>query len=131
MLNLGNENDSVEKKKRSNDPVKFVSNDSTHASTTAKPALTERQQLAFLLEVTSTGMHNEKESEKTFTKVKSRKRMKRNGKCKNPRVHRRNERGETPLHIAAIKGDVANLKKLIKNGADVQLKDYAGRSLSI
>ena len=129
MLNLGNENDSVEKKKRSNDPVKFVSNDITHASTTAKPPLTERQQLAFLLEATSTRTENE--SEKTFTKVKSRKRMKRNGKCKNPRVHRRNERGETPLHIAAIKGDIANLKKLIKNGADVQLKDYAGRSLSI
>ena len=125
MLKLGNENDSVEKKKRSNDPVKFVLNDITHASTTAKPPLTERQQLAFLLEATSTRTENE--SEKTFTKVKSRKRIKRNGKCKNPRVHRRNERGETPLHIAAIKGDIANLKKLIKNGADVQLKDYAGR----
>ena len=35
------------------------------------------------------------------------------------KVHKRNERGETPLHIAAIRGDVKQIKKLIKAGADV------------
>ena len=125
MLISGNENDSVDKKKRTNDPVKTVSNDNTPSSTTVKPPLTERQQLAFLLEATSTRTGNE--NDKAFTKVKTRKRVKRKGKCVNPRVYRRNERGETPLHIAAIKGDITNIKKLIKDGADVQLKDYAGK----
>ena len=125
MLISGNENESVDKKKRTNDPVKTVSNDNTPSSTTVKPPLTERQQLAFLLEATSTRTGNE--NDKAFTKVKTRKRVKRNGKCVNPRVYRRNERGETPLHIAAIKGDITNIKKLIKDGADVQLKDYAGK----
>lgn len=46
------------------------------------------------------------------------------------KVHKRNERGETPLHLAAIKGDVKQTKKLIKAGADVNVADFAGKSLS-
>lgn len=102
--------------------MKNVTNDNTQ-----KRLLTERQQLAFLLEATSTRESTEDENDSTFTKVKSRTRIKRNGKCVNPRVYRRNERGETPLHLAAIKGDIVSLKKLIKDGAQVGLKDYAGR----
>ena len=49
----------------------------------------------------------------------------------NPRVYRRNERGETPLHTAAIKGDVDGMKKLINDGADVGAKDYAGENLGV
>ena len=37
------------------------------------------------------------------------------------KVHKRNERGETPLHIGAIRGDVKQIKKLIKAGADVNV----------
>ena len=50
------------------------------------------------------------------------------GKCTpgDKRVHKRNERGETPLHLAAIKGDPKQTKKLIKAGADVNVKDFAG-----
>ena len=42
------------------------------------------------------------------------------------KVHKRNERGETPLHIAAIKGDIKQTKRLIKAGADVNVADFAG-----
>lgn len=44
------------------------------------------------------------------------------------KVNKRNERGETPLHLAAIRGDVKATKKLIKTGVDVNIKDYAGTS---
>lgn len=42
------------------------------------------------------------------------------------RVHRRNERGETPLHIAARKGDAKTVRSLLREGADVNCVDYAG-----
>lgn len=47
------------------------------------------------------------------------------------KVHKRNERGETPLHIGAIRGDVKQIKKLIKAGADVNVADFAGMHLTI
>ena len=46
------------------------------------------------------------------------------------KVNKRNTRGETPLHLAAIKGDIKQAKKLIKAGADVNLRDYAGTCFS-
>ena len=42
------------------------------------------------------------------------------------KVNKRNERGETSLHVAAIRGDVKQTKRLIKAGADVNIRDYAG-----
>nr|KAG5712711.1 hypothetical protein BaRGS_029766 [Batillaria attramentaria] len=42
------------------------------------------------------------------------------------KVNKRNDRGETPLHIAAKRGDVKQTKKLIKAGASVNVKDWAG-----
>ena len=42
----------------------------------------------------------------------------------------RNERGELPLHRAARRGDVRQTKKLLKDGADVNCRDYAGISSS-
>ena len=42
------------------------------------------------------------------------------------KVNKRNERGETSLHIAAKRGDVKQAKKLIKAGASVNIADYAG-----
>lgn len=42
------------------------------------------------------------------------------------KVNKRNERGETPLHMAAIRGDAKQVKDLISLGADVNVKDFAG-----
>ncbi|MGH0133760.1 UNVERIFIED_CONTAM: hypothetical protein FKN15_067305 [Acipenser sinensis] len=42
------------------------------------------------------------------------------------KVNKRNERGETPLHMAAIRGDTKQVKELISLGADVNVKDFAG-----
>jgi len=43
------------------------------------------------------------------------------------KVNRRNEKGESPLHLATIRGDVDGMKKLLKAGAGVNVPDYAGR----
>ncbi|XP_029967906.1 BRCA1-associated RING domain protein 1 [Salarias fasciatus] len=39
---------------------------------------------------------------------------------------RRNHKGETPLHLAAIKGDAEAVKELLEQGADPNLRDHAG-----
>lgn len=41
-------------------------------------------------------------------------------------VHRRNANGETPLHVAAIKGKSELCERLIAMGARVNVKDHAG-----
>lgn len=43
------------------------------------------------------------------------------------KVNKRNERGETRLHRAAIRGEVRRIKELISEGADVNVKDFAGK----
>lgn len=43
------------------------------------------------------------------------------------KVNKRNERGETPLHTAAIRGDIKQVKELIGLGANVNVKDFAGK----
>ncbi|XP_072541557.1 BRCA1-associated RING domain protein 1 isoform X2 [Salminus brasiliensis] len=43
-----------------------------------------------------------------------------------PAYMKRNHKGETPLHLAAIKGDVEATKELLAQGADPNLKDHAG-----
>ncbi len=45
------------------------------------------------------------------------------------KVTMRNVRGETPLHIASIRGDCQQAKELIKAGADINIKDFAGEFL--
>lgn len=45
------------------------------------------------------------------------------------KVNKRNERGETRLHRAAIRGDARRIKELINEGADVNVKDFAGNEL--
>ncbi|XP_061648885.1 BRCA1-associated RING domain protein 1 isoform X2 [Phyllopteryx taeniolatus] len=50
------------------------------------------------------------------------------GRCnsRNPAVVKKNHKGETSLHLAAIKGDLKDVKKLLDQGADPNLKDNAG-----
>lgn len=39
----------------------------------------------------------------------------------------RNERGETTLHFAAIKGDQETVKKLLESGISPDVTDFAGK----
>ncbi|KAJ8352848.1 hypothetical protein SKAU_G00243240 [Synaphobranchus kaupii] len=43
-----------------------------------------------------------------------------------PAYLKRNHKGETPLHLAAIKGDVEAVRELLDQGADPNFKDHAG-----
>ncbi|TMS06189.1 BRCA1-associated RING domain protein 1 [Larimichthys crocea] len=45
---------------------------------------------------------------------------------RSPAVMKRNHKGETLLHLAAIKGDVEAVKELLDQGVDPNLKDNAG-----
>lgn len=42
------------------------------------------------------------------------------------KVNKRNEKGESPLHLATIRGDVTAIQRLISDGADVNVQDFAG-----
>ena len=42
------------------------------------------------------------------------------------KIHRRNERGETLLHLACIRGDTAGVLSLVDQGADTNVTDNAG-----
>lgn len=41
----------------------------------------------------------------------------------------RNERGETAMHVAAIKGDQDGVKKLLEQGMGPNVSDFAGMSI--
>ncbi|XP_001628674.3 ankyrin repeat domain-containing protein 11 [Nematostella vectensis] len=93
--------------------------------------LTERQQLQYLLEVTAREAQKEEaesETDESAEQPSERLRQKEPEKKESNavRVSKRNERGETALHLASIKGDVDELRSLIKAGANVNIKDYAG-----
>lgn len=74
--------------------------------------MSERQQMALLMQMTSSG--NEVGS--------------RSPSSSSSRSRDRNERGETPLHLAAIKGDVEQVCKLLAHRADPNVADFAGNS---
>ncbi|XP_064187229.1 ankyrin repeat domain-containing protein 12-like isoform X1 [Anguilla rostrata] len=89
--------------------------------------LSERKQMALLMQMTardnspdSTPNHPSQAApvqKKISSSTTSRQKDK---------INKRNERGETALHMAAIRGDVKQVKELIRLGADVNVKDFAG-----
>ena len=114
----------------------------SHATTsTSKPTdgsrphfpLTERQQLQYLLEVTAKEAKQDSGSSSNddFPAIANRA-TKKDASTDNQieaRIRKRNERGETALHLAAIRGDLEDLVFLIKAGALVNSKDNAGELL--
>ncbi|KAJ3593882.1 hypothetical protein NHX12_006216 [Muraenolepis orangiensis] len=90
--------------------------------------LSERQQVALLMQMTAEESVN---SPDTTPKHPSQSSLGQKGtptsasKTKD-KVNKRNERGETRLHRAAIRGEARRIKELITEGADVNVKDFAG-----
>ncbi|XP_051787620.1 ankyrin repeat domain-containing protein 11 isoform X1 [Erpetoichthys calabaricus] len=90
--------------------------------------LSERQQVALLMQMTAEESVN---SPDTTPKHPSQSNLGQKGtpnsasKTKD-KVNKRNERGETRLHRAAIRGEARRIKELISEGADVNVKDFAG-----
>lgn len=90
--------------------------------------LSERQQVALLMQMTA---EESVHSPDTTPKHQSQSSLGQKGtpnsasKTKD-KVNKRNERGETRLHRAAIRGEARRIKELINEGADVNVKDFAG-----
>ncbi|XP_012578303.1 PREDICTED: ankyrin repeat domain-containing protein 11 [Condylura cristata] len=93
--------------------------------------LSERQQVALLMQMTAEESANSPVD--TTPKHPSQAAVCQKGtpnsasKTKD-KVNKRNERGETRLHRAAIRGDARRIKELISEGADVNVKDFAESS---
>ncbi|MEE6499803.1 hypothetical protein FKM82_003587 [Ascaphus truei] len=91
--------------------------------------LSERQQVALLMQMTAEESANSPVD--TTPKHPSQSAAGQKGtpnsasKTKD-KVNKRNERGETRLHRAAIRGEARRIKELINEGADVNVKDFAG-----
>ncbi|XP_059045779.1 ankyrin repeat domain-containing protein 12 isoform X3 [Achroia grisella] len=73
--------------------------------------MSERQQLALVMQISSQDV-----PPAAPTPAEERKRTR----------QQRNERGETPLHVAAIKGDHDQVKKLLDQGQNPDVPDFAG-----
>ena len=94
--------------------------------------LTERQQLAYLLSMTARESQGaRKAADDSEEVIDSTKHIKKSRLSPTSRVNRSvNKNGETQLHLAATKGDVESVKRLLKLDADVNVKDNA-REFSI
>ncbi|NXE47774.1 ANR12 protein, partial [Casuarius casuarius] len=86
--------------------------------------LSERKQMALLMQMTA--RDNSPDSTLTVQTTPTQKKTSSSSSRQKDKVNKRNERGETPLHMAAIRGDVKQVKELISLGANVNVKDFAG-----
>ncbi|XP_055994254.1 ankyrin repeat domain-containing protein 12 isoform X2 [Sorex fumeus] len=87
--------------------------------------LSERKQMALLMQMTA--RDNSPESTPNHpSQTSAQKKTPTSSSRQKDKVNKRNERGETPLHMAAIRGDVKQVKELISLGANVNVKDFAG-----
>ncbi|KAM6283423.1 ankyrin repeat domain-containing protein 12 isoform 2-T2 [Porphyrio hochstetteri] len=85
--------------------------------------LSERKQMALLMQMTA------RDNNSTLNhplQTPAQKKTPSTSSRQKDKVNKRNERGETPLHMAAIRGDVKQVKELISLGANVNVKDFAG-----
>ncbi|XP_061694570.1 ankyrin repeat domain-containing protein 12 isoform X2 [Syngnathoides biaculeatus] len=87
--------------------------------------LSERKQMALLMQMTANSPDSTPNHPSQTTPVPKKVPSSTSSRQKD-KVNKRNERGETPLHMAAIRGDAKQVKELISLGADVNVKDFAG-----
>ncbi|KAK9538780.1 hypothetical protein VZT92_003930 [Zoarces viviparus] len=87
--------------------------------------LSERKQMALLMQMTANSPDSTPNHPSQTTPVQKKVPSSASSRQKD-KVNKRNERGETPLHMAAIRGDAKQVKELISLGADVNVKDFAG-----
>lgn len=85
--------------------------------------LSERQQLALVMQQTLSGSAKSPTHPQTPSS---------GGKTrgKQPKIYRRNDKGESLLHVASKRGDKRSAKSLIRQGADVNAVDYAGKNVA-
>ncbi|XP_058133353.1 ankyrin repeat domain-containing protein 12 isoform X2 [Dasypus novemcinctus] len=86
--------------------------------------LSERKQMALLMQMTARDNNTTPNHPSQTTPAQ--KKTPTSSSRQKDKVNKRNERGETPLHMAAIRGDVKQVKELISLGANVNVKDFAG-----
>ncbi|XP_048219401.1 ankyrin repeat domain-containing protein 12 isoform X2 [Perognathus longimembris pacificus] len=87
--------------------------------------LSERKQMALLMQMTARDNSPDSTPNHPSQTTPTQKKTPSSSRQKD-KVNKRNERGETPLHMAAIRGDVKQVKELISLGANVNVKDFAG-----
>ncbi|XP_052816247.1 ankyrin repeat domain-containing protein 12-like isoform X2 [Mya arenaria] len=83
--------------------------------------LSERQQLAMIMKMSDESAQDLPVKPSSPTPIQQVKKS-----SLDKKVFKRNARGEMPIHLAAINGDIKLIKKLIKAGADVNVADFAG-----
>lgn len=88
--------------------------------------LSERKQMALLMQMTARDNSPESTPNHPSSQTSAQKKTPSSSSRQKDKVNKRNERGETPLHMAAIRGDVKQVKELISLGANVNVKDFAG-----
>ncbi|XP_008933508.1 PREDICTED: ankyrin repeat domain-containing protein 12-like, partial [Merops nubicus] len=88
--------------------------------------LSERKQMALLMQMTARDNSPDSTLNHPLQTTPAQKKTPSSSSRQKDKVNKRNERGETPLHMAAIRGDVKQVKELISLGANVNVKDFAG-----
>nr|XP_013034820.2 ankyrin repeat domain-containing protein 12 isoform X1 [Anser cygnoides]XP_047933053.1 ankyrin repeat domain-containing protein 12 isoform X1 [Anser cygnoides] len=88
--------------------------------------LSERKQMALLMQMTARDNSPDSNLNHSLQTTPAQKKTPSSSSRQKDKVNKRNERGETPLHMAAIRGDVKQVKELISLGANVNVKDFAG-----
>ncbi|XP_064202824.1 ankyrin repeat domain-containing protein 12 isoform X1 [Anguilla rostrata] len=89
--------------------------------------LSERKQMALLMQMTARDNSPDSTPSHPTQALPVQKKLPSSASSRQKdKVNKRNERGETPLHMAAIRGDAKQVRELISLGADVNVKDFAG-----